>query len=143
MLKIEKLKKLILTKIIIQKQPPGVEKVLLEILKNSQKNTCKFIKKETLTQVFSYEFYEISKNTFFTEHLLVTDSDYFYSNLGRSKIYVNESVNRQSVLMVYLSTTIIFNLNHEMKHIIFPGTSRNLKKTFWLSTKCNTGDITG
>ena len=87
MLKIEKLKKLILTKIIIQKQPPGVEKVFLEILKNSQKNTCKFIKKETLTQVFSYEFYEISKNTFFTEHckklILVTDSDYFYSNFGK------------------------------------------------------------
>ena len=28
-----------------------------------------FIKKETLAQVFSYEFCEISKNTFFTEHL--------------------------------------------------------------------------
>ena len=26
-------------------------------------------KKETLAQVFSCEFYEISKNTFFTEHL--------------------------------------------------------------------------
>ena len=26
-------------------------------------------KKETLAQVFSYEFCEISKNTFFTEHL--------------------------------------------------------------------------
>ena len=29
----------------------------------------KFIKKETLAQVFSCEFYEISKNTFFIEHL--------------------------------------------------------------------------
>ena len=28
-----------------------------------------FIKKETLAQVFSSEFYEISKNTFFIEHL--------------------------------------------------------------------------
>ena len=28
-----------------------------------------FIKKETLAQVFSYEFCEISKNTVFTEHL--------------------------------------------------------------------------
>ena len=28
-----------------------------------------FIKKETLAQVFSCEFSEISKNTFFTEHL--------------------------------------------------------------------------
>ena len=30
---------------------------------------CNFIKKESLTQVFPCEFYEISKNTFFTEHL--------------------------------------------------------------------------
>ena len=31
-------------------------------------------KKETLAQVFSCEFYEISKNTFFTEHLQTTAS---------------------------------------------------------------------
>ena len=31
--------------------------------------TCNFIKKETLAQVFSCEFCEISKNTFFKEHL--------------------------------------------------------------------------
>ena len=30
---------------------------------------CNFIKKETLAQVLSCEFREISKNTFFTEHL--------------------------------------------------------------------------
>ena len=30
---------------------------------------CNFIKKETLVQVFSCEFCEISKNTFFTEHI--------------------------------------------------------------------------
>ena len=30
---------------------------------------CSFIKKETLAQVFSCEFCEISKNTFLTEHL--------------------------------------------------------------------------
>ena len=33
-----------------------------------------FIKKETLAQVFSCEFYEISKNTFFTEQLWATAS---------------------------------------------------------------------
>ena len=33
-----------------------------------------FIKKETLPQVFSSEFCEIFKNTFFTEHLLATAS---------------------------------------------------------------------
>ena len=35
---------------------------------------CNFIKKETLAQVFSCEFGEISKNTFFTEHLWATAS---------------------------------------------------------------------
>ena len=30
---------------------------------------CNFIKKETMTQVFSCAFSEISKNTFLTEHL--------------------------------------------------------------------------
>ena len=58
------------------------KKVLLEISQNSQENTCvrvsfliklqawglKLIKKETLAQVFSCEFYEVSKNTFFIEY---------------------------------------------------------------------------
>ena len=63
----------------------SVEKVFLGISRNSQETTCaslffnnvaglrpkacNFIKKETLAQVFSCEFYEISNNTFFTEHL--------------------------------------------------------------------------
>ena len=54
---------------------------------NSQENTCarvscliklqasgNFLKKETLAQVFSCEFCDISKNTFFAEHLRVTAS---------------------------------------------------------------------
>ena len=44
--------------------------MFLEILQNSQ--ACNFIKKETLAQVFSYEFCEISNNIFFTEHLWET-----------------------------------------------------------------------
>ena len=36
---------------------------------------CNFIKKETLAQVFSYEFCKISKNTFFIEHLRTTASE--------------------------------------------------------------------
>ena len=39
------------------KQPPG------------RPEACSFINKETLAQVFSSEFDEISKNTFFIEHL--------------------------------------------------------------------------
>ena len=53
-----------------------MKKVLFEILKNLQENTCatvsflikllkNFIKKEALAQVFSCEFCEIFENTFF------------------------------------------------------------------------------
>ena len=58
-----------------------VKKIFLEILqKFTGKRLCqspiliKFIKKETLAQVFPCEFCEISKNTFFTEHLWATAS---------------------------------------------------------------------
>ena len=67
-----------------QKQPP---EVFLKNSQNSQENTCarvscliklqasgNFLKKETLAQVFSCEFCDISKNTFFAEHLRVTAS---------------------------------------------------------------------
>ena len=39
-----------------------------------QAEAYNFIKKETLAQVFSCEFCEIFKNTFFTEHLQTTAS---------------------------------------------------------------------
>ena len=60
----------------------SIEKVFLKHSQNSQENTCaslflrklqasglRPIKKETLAHVFSCEFCEIFKNTFFTEHL--------------------------------------------------------------------------
>ena len=56
--------------------------MFLEISQNSQEKhlcqglffnkvagACNFIKKEALAQVFSSEFCQISKNTFFTEHV--------------------------------------------------------------------------
>ena len=55
--------------------------MFLEISQNSQENTCakvsfliKLQKKEALAQVFSCEFCDISKNTFFTEHIRTTAS---------------------------------------------------------------------
>ena len=59
-----------------------LEKVFLEISQYSQENSyasvsflielqaeaCNFIKKETLAQVFSCEFCEISRNTFFLQN---------------------------------------------------------------------------
>ena len=61
--------------------------MFLKFSQNLQENTCarvsflvKFIKKlyqkETLTQVLFCEIWEISKNTFSTEHLSVTTSAY-------------------------------------------------------------------
>ena len=61
----------------------SLKNVFFEILQNLQKNACarvsfliklqtgacNFITKETLTQLFSCEFYEVFRNTFFIEHL--------------------------------------------------------------------------
>ena len=48
------------------------KKVFFKIFQNLQKNTCvgvSLLKKETPTQVFSCDFREIFKKTFFTEYL--------------------------------------------------------------------------
>ena len=64
----------------------SVKKVFLEISQNSQENTCardsfliklkacNFIKKESLAQMFSCEFCEISTNTFYYRAPLVAAS---------------------------------------------------------------------
>ena len=65
----------------------SVKMVFLErCSQNSQENTCvrdsisiKGCKKETPAQLFSCEFYEISKNSFFTEHLQTTASAFSLS----------------------------------------------------------------
>ena len=65
----------------IQTQPPEVlckERCSLEFRKIHTKThvpeACNFIKKVWLVQVFSCEFCEISKSSFFTEHLWMTAS---------------------------------------------------------------------
>ena len=50
----------------------SVQKLFLNILKNSLENFC--IRVGGPRQVFSYRFWEIFKNIFFTEHLRVTTS---------------------------------------------------------------------
>ena len=73
----------------------------LKISRNSQKNTCvggsfltkfqacNFIKKETSTQMFSCEFFEMFRNTFFTEHLRMSASV-----KGNSKKWVKKMVSK-------------------------------------------------
>ena len=48
---------------------------------------CKFIKKETLSQVFFCGFCENSKNTFFTEHLWTIASDHHRTNLLKKRLW--------------------------------------------------------
>ena len=55
---------------------------------------CNFIKKETLTQVFPYEFCEISKNTYSTEHIWTnasktSDTCKFVQICGRKTLIFN------------------------------------------------------
>ena len=57
------------------------EKVFLEMLQDSQENTCARVSvlpapETQVAQVLSCEFCEISKNTFFTEHLWTTVSPF-------------------------------------------------------------------
>ena len=49
-------------------------KITITFLLTYKPQACNFIKKETLAQVLSCEFCEISKNTFFTEHARATAS---------------------------------------------------------------------
>ena len=76
-------------------QSCSIKKVFLEVSQNSKENNCtivsiliklqvsglQLLEKESLAQVFSCEFYEICKNTFFTEHLWTTASVPWKTNL--------------------------------------------------------------
>ena len=64
----------------------SIKKLFLKILQNSQESTCAesqslrpatLLKKETLAQVFSWEFCENFKSTLFTDHLQKTASVYY------------------------------------------------------------------
>ena len=54
-----------------QENPCAIDSFLIKL----QAKVCNFIKKESLAQLFFCEFCEISKNTFFIEHLWTTASE--------------------------------------------------------------------
>ena len=90
----------------------SVKKVFLEILQSSQENTCGrasfLIKKETLAQVFSYEFCEISKNTFFTEHFWATASKHLELKFSTELAFsFHKGVNKQILCFTLLPDIII------------------------------------
>ena len=53
-----------------------------------QAEACNFIKKETQAQMFSCELCEIFNNTFFTEHLWTTASDFQEIYIETYKTYI-------------------------------------------------------
>ena len=95
-------------------QRGSLKKVFLEISQSSQQKNmcqslffnkvagfaCNFIKKEALVQVFSCEFREISKNTFFTKDLWLTASDFIHLK-GATKSYFT----RYSCVVIILFNT--------------------------------------
>ena len=102
----------------------SVKEVFLEISQNSQENTCtrvsfliklsegcNFIKKETLAQVFSCEFCEISKNTFSYRTPPVAGSlscdylDWQFSIFWRT---FKSKVLRTKVMLLIISFKMIF-----------------------------------
>ena len=56
---------------------------------NHRLETCNFVKKETLTQVFSCEFCKIDKNTFYYRTLLVAASDVLI-NFAIQELFTNK-----------------------------------------------------
>ena len=106
----------------------SAKKVFLEISQNSQGNTCarvsfliklqetwKLIKKETLVQVFSCEFCEISKNTFLHRTPLVTASE----------------TSKRSLAVIFFSNTrkeFTFKIS---KTITSGRVANNWKQQFW------------
>ena len=91
--------------------------MFLEILRNLQEN---FIKKETLAQVFSCEFYEIFKNTFFTENLRTTASD------SVSSCFSCQQVLKFSMVLFVLVNTC-FNVFFERQFRIITSTNCHLE----------------
>ena len=88
------------------KQPPEIfyKKVFLD----HRPVACNFIKKETLTQVFSCEFCEICKNIFFTEHFWTTAFDTQMKSMD--KIHCKRSFLKISIKIPqsYISSNLLF-----------------------------------
>ena len=67
-----------------------MKKTFLEISQNSQENTCVKKRGSGTPHMFSCEFCEISKNTYFTKHLWTTASWISLSFLTRLFCYMTK-----------------------------------------------------
>ena len=89
--------------------------MVLEISQNSQENTCAtvwtFIKKETLAQVSSCEFCEISKSTYFHRTLLVAASDFNYAPL--TWMFAKKSLIDNILKIHYRTLQVVYDVCNE------------------------------
>ena len=75
---------------------------------------CSFIKKETQTRAFSFEFCKTSQNTFFTEHFWVTASAHLYHDLSSVLIHFLFSTLSSRLFipkdsLIFLSCTLVIS----------------------------------
>ena len=73
-----------------------------------ESKACNFVKKETLAQIFSSEFGEISMDTFFVEHLWTTASIYSQPYLEPSQ--TSAAVSNKHLIFSGKSTAKEMNL---------------------------------
>ena len=79
-----------------------------------------FFKKETLTQVFSCEFCEISKNTFSIEHLRTTASGLLhFEKIWISKSIARPSSNWANYRHVFWETSQLVNISRANVNYVF------------------------
>ena len=101
---------------------------ILQISQNSQENrsqACNLIKEETLAQVFSCEFYEISKNTFFiyTSGDCFCKTAVFYFLLGGFPFSIKE-IFTQKHLSVNFTKQLLPTPSSDCFHILLEGSSK-------------------
>ena len=118
---------------VAQKQPPEVvckKKCYQEFHKIHRKTPASeslffnkknnFFKKETLTQVFSCEFCEISKNTFSIEHLRTTASGLLhFEKIWISKSIARPSSNWANYCHVFWETSQLVNISRANVNYVF------------------------
>ena len=82
-----------------------------------QDEACNFVIKESLAQVFSYEFCKISKNTFFTEPLskntFFTNTSLFLVRIFLYSDWIQENRTRNNYVFVHFSRSVV-NTNFDL-----------------------------
>ena len=105
-----------------------------------------FLNKETLVEVFSYEFFDISKNTFFTEHLSASTYDFlcFFYQLFQSELLMLHHCNAVCFTLLKghsicsgIFSLIFFSFLFCYIIILFVGNKQNTFILFKLNSLCD------